>query len=154
MADRRLRGLGLLLLLVVVGFAAADGKDTKSLTSTEAGKLKELKAHVEAKRKGAKLSSNKLEEKEDNDKIGLPDTKKKEDGHSDGPSFSQIWLIREFFYRCFGYALITGICVLILGCCVTQPGCYVFDNFLDKDRNKPRTLDDDAERLPGDSSKN
>mmetsp|Transcript_1184 Transcript_1184/g.3084 ORF Transcript_1184/g.3084 Transcript_1184/m.3084 type:complete len:89 (+) Transcript_1184:84-350(+) len=68
------------------------------------------------------------------------------------PSYQQIWLIREWLARIFGTALLVGSTVLILGCCFTQPGCYVYDHYIDK---RKAVADDDEEDpiLPGSTTK-
>lgn len=62
----------------------------------------------------------------------------------------EIWKIREFFARCFGYALLAGICLLIVGCCVSQRGCFIYDKFIDKDPYYNRVGEAEAVASAGD----
>mmetsp|Transcript_7965 Transcript_7965/g.26671 ORF Transcript_7965/g.26671 Transcript_7965/m.26671 type:complete len:105 (-) Transcript_7965:300-614(-) len=68
------------------------------------------------------------------------------------PHANQIWQIREMFARCFGYAFLVGITIIILACCFNLRGCYIYDKFIDKE--KPNLNEEEETILPGDSSRN
>jgi len=79
-------------------------------------------------------------------------TKEEEEQAKQGPSFTDIWQIREMFARCFGYAFLVGITIIILACCFNLRGCYIYDKFIDKE--KPNLNEEEETILPGDSSRN
>mmetsp|Transcript_24989 Transcript_24989/g.59364 ORF Transcript_24989/g.59364 Transcript_24989/m.59364 type:complete len:135 (-) Transcript_24989:228-632(-) len=119
-------GCALLLLtaLSLVALSSADDSHPKGkvFTATTVGKLAEMKAHTQS----------------------MANSSKTDDDSKEGPSFVQIWEIREYFARMFGLALICGIVLIIFVCCFTQPGCMVYDKFFDK--GPQVQLDDDEEQ--------
>eukprot|EP00802_Teleaulax_amphioxeia_P025158 Tamp_25968.p1 GENE.Tamp_25968~~Tamp_25968.p1 ORF type:complete len:142 (+),score=42.26 Tamp_25968:354-779(+) len=117
-------------------------------------KMADIKAHVQAKKAVHMLAEEKAKTQKKSDDDGdevvgfgglkYHRTKEEEDMAKQGPSFSDIWKIREFVARCFGYALVCGIIFLILACCFTQRGCLIYDKFIDKDPYYNRVEGDDV----------
>jgi len=162
------RTAGIVTVLFVLSFALlATGTHgspplSTSVKAIDAGKLAEMKAHVQNKKQVHMLAEDKAKTEKKSDDDGdevtgfggmkYKRTKEEEAMAKKGPSFSDIWQIRELFARCFGYALVAGICLLILGCCVTQRGCMIYDKYLDKDPYYNRVEGEDV-ALAGDTSK-
>jgi len=155
--------LSFALLAGTNGSAPASAAAKSSMQAVDHAKMAEMKAHVQSKKQVHMLAEEKAKTQKKSDEgdevVGFGGmhykrTKEEEDMAKQGPSFADIWKIREFFARCFGYALVAGICLLILGCCVTQRGCLIYDKFIDKDPYYNRVEgDDEAAALPGDTTK-
>jgi len=167
------RTAGVVTLLFVLSFALLASTNgsapasaalpaASSMQAVDNNKMAEMKAHVQSKKQVHMLAEEKkakTQKKSDegDEVVGFGGmhykrTKEEEEMAKQGPSFADIWKIREFFARCFGYALVAGICLLIAGCCVTQRGCLIYDKLIDKDPYYTRVEGDD-EALPGDTTK-
>ena len=48
------------------------------------------------------------------------------------------------FAQLFGYLIVGALCVMVVGCCVTQRGCLIYDKFLDKEPYNQVAGEEDA----------
>ena len=48
------------------------------------------------------------------------------------------------FAQLFGYLIVGALCLMVVGCCVTQRGCLIYDKFLDKEPYNQVAGEEDA----------